>query len=77
MSENIKTVYKNGVASYYNTQSTEELHIPSLGFTKEEEAELAVAVAKTLKAHNKSIADLGNTIVYVFRVLGIKNEWTE
>ena len=43
MSENIKTVYKNGVASYYN----------------------------------KSIADLGNTIVYVFRVLGIKNGWTE
>lgn len=77
MSKNIKTEYKYGVASHYITQPTEDLHIPSLGFTKEEEAELAIAVAKTLKVHNKSIADLGNTIVYVFRVLGIKNEWTE
>ena len=77
MAKNIKIEYEDGVASYYITQSTEDLYIPSLGFTKEEEAELAIAVAKTLKIHNKSIADLGNIMIYVFRILGIKNEWTE
>ena len=77
MSRNIKIEYKNGIANSYITQSTEDLHLPSLGFAKEEEAELAVAIAKTLKAHNKSIINLDNTMVYVFRVLGIQNDWTE
>ena len=77
MSKNIKIEYKNGIANSYITQSTEDLHLPSLGFTKEEEAELAVAVAKTLKAHNKDITDLNKTMIYVFRVLGIQNDWTE
>ena len=77
MAKNIKVEYKNGRANYYITQSTEDLHLPSLGFTTEEEAELAVAVAKTLKAHNKDITDLDKTMIYVFRVLGIKNDWTD
>lgn len=77
MNENIKIKYENGIANRYITQSTEDLHLPSLGFSTEEEAELAVAVAKTLKVRNKSIIDLDNTLIYVFRVLGIKNEWTD
>lgn len=77
MSKNIRIEYKNGIASRYITQSTENLHLPSLSFSTEEEAELAVAVAKTLKAHNKNIIDLDNTMIYVFRILGIKNDWTD
>ena len=77
MSKNIKIEYKNGIANSYITQSTEDLRLPSLGFSKEEEAELTVAVAKTLKAHNKDITNLNHTMIYVFRVLGIKNDWTE
>ena len=77
MSKNIRIEYKDGIANHYITQSTEDLRLPSLGFSTEEDAELAVAVAKTLKAHNKNIIDLDNTLIYVFRVLGIKNEWTD
>ena len=77
MSKNIRIEYKNGVIDRYVTQSTEYLHLPSLSFATEEEAELAVAVAKTLRIHNKSIINLDNTITYVFRVLGIRNDWTD
>ena len=77
MAKNIKVEYKDGIANSYITQSTEDLRLPSLGFTTEEDAELAIAVAKTLKVHNKSIINLDDTLIYVFRVLGIKNEWTD
>ena len=77
MAKNIKVEYKDGIANHYITQSTEDLHLPSLGFTTEEDAELAVAVAKTLKVHNKNIINLDDTMIYVFRILGIKNEWTD
>ena len=77
MSKNIRIEYKNGIANRYITQSTEDLHLPSLNFSTEEEAELAVAVAKTLKAHNKNIINLDDTMIYVFRILGIKNDWTD
>lgn len=77
MSDNIKTEYHSTIEKCYITRSTEDLRLPSLGFTKEEEAELTVAVAKTLKAHNKNIINLDKTMTYVFRVLGIQNEWTE
>ena len=77
MAKNIKIEYKNGIANRYITQSTEDLHLPSLSFSTEEEAELAVAVAKTLKTHNKNIINLDNTMIYVFRILGIKNDWTD
>ena len=71
MSRNIKIEYKNGIANSYITQSIEDLHLPSLGFAKEEEAELAVTIVKILKVHNKDITNLNNTMTYVFRVLGI------
>ena len=77
MSKNIRIEYKNGIANRYITQSTEDLHLPSLSFSTEEEAELAVAVAKTLKTHNKNIINLDNTMIYVFRILRIKNDWTD
>ena len=77
MVKNIKIEYKNGVANCYITQRSEDLHIPSLGFTTEEEAELTIAVAKTLKAYNKDITNLDNIMTYVLRVLGIRNGWTE
>lgn len=77
MAKNIKIEYKNGVAVHYVTQSTEDLHIPSLGFDTEEEAELAIAVAKTLKVYNKDIINLDNIMSYVLKVLGIRNAWTE
>ena len=72
MSKNIKIE-----ADCYITQRTDDLHIPSLVFATEEEAELAVAVAKTLKVYNKEITNLGVTMQYVLRVLGVKNGWTE
>ena len=77
MTKNIKIEYKNGVANQYVTQKTEDLYIPSLGFDTEEEAELAIAVAKTLKFYNKDIVNLGNIMPYVLRILGIRNGWTE
>lgn len=77
MAKNIKIEYKNGVANHYITQSTEDLNIPSLGFDTEEEAELAIAVAKTLKVYNKDIINLNNIMSYVLKVLGIRNAWTE
>jgi len=76
MAKNIEVEYENGIASCYLTRPTDELKIPSLGFDTEEEAELAVAVAKTLKAYNKVIYDLGNVMPYVLRVLGIRNDWS-
>ena len=77
MAKNIKIEYKNGVANHYIIQSTEDLNIPSLSFDTEEEAELTIAVAKTLKVYNKNIINLDNIMSYVFRVLGIKNNYTE
>jgi len=75
MAKNIEVEYENGIASCYVTSPTDELNIPSLAFNTEEEAELAVAVAKTLKAYNKEIYNLSNVMPYVFRVLGIRNNW--
>lgn len=77
MAKNIKIEYKNGVANQYVTQKNEELYIPSLVFDTEEEAELAIAVAKTLKVYNKDVVNIGNIMPYVLRILGIRNGWTE
>ena len=77
MSKNIKLTFKGGKVEYYITQSSDDLKLPSLAFTTEEEAELAVAVAKTLKAYGKKDFNLGREMIYVLRLLGIRNEWTE
>ena len=77
MNKNIKTTFKDGKVEYYMTQSSDDLRMPSLGFITEEEAELAVAIAKTLKVYGKKHFNLGREIIYVLRVLGIQNGWTE
>ena len=79
MNKNIEIQYKNGIADTYIVRATDDLHLPSMGFKKEEEAELAIAIANVMKAHNKDkeIHRLDDTIVYVFKLLGIQNEWTE
>ena len=75
--KNVQIGYEKGKVKYYLTKSTEDLKIPSLGFDTEEEAELAVAVAKALKVYGKDISNLSKEMIYVLRVLGIKNGWTE
>lgn len=77
MNKNIEIKYENGKPILYVTKATEDLDMPSLGFSTQEEAELAIAVVKTLKAYNKSYYNIANIIPYVLRVIGIKNEWTE
>lgn len=74
---NVQIGYENGEIKYYLTKATEDLKIPSLGFDTEAEAELAVAVAKTLKAYGKDITNLSKDMIYVLRTLGIRNGWTE
>ena len=75
--ENIQIGYEKGQFKFFLTKSTEGLKIPSLGFDVAEDAELAVAVAKALKTHGKDITNLGRDIKFVFRVLGIENEWVK
>ena len=74
--KNVQVGYEKGKVKYYLTKSTDDLKMPSLGFDTQEEAELAVAVAKTLKAYGKDINNLHNDMVYVLRTLGIRNGWT-
>ena len=74
---NVQIGYENGEIKYYLTKATEDLKIPSLGFDTQEEAELAVAVAKTLKAHDKDTRYLNTIMPFVFRVIGVENGWTE
>ena len=51
--------------------------IPPFAFEKEEEANLAKAMIELLLANNLSTLELDNQIKYVFRMLGVKNAWTE
>ena len=74
--KNVQVGYEKGKVKYYLTKSTDDLKIPSLGFDTQEEAELAVAVAKTLKVYGKGISNLSKDMVYVLRTLGIRNGWT-
>lgn len=74
--KNVQVGYEKGKVKYYLTKSTDDLKIPSLGFDTQEEAELAVAVAKTLKVYGKDINNLHKDMVYVLRTLGIRNGWT-
>ena len=74
--KNVQVGYEKGKIKYYLTKSTDDLKIPSLGFDTQEEAELAVAVARTLKAYGKDVSNLSKDMVYVLRTLGIRNGWT-
>lgn len=77
MNENIKIAYKNGKVDGYITKSTSNLQISSMMFKTEEEAEFVVAMAKLFKANNIPNYELNHSIRYVFRVMGINNEWVE
>ena len=73
---NIKIEYKNGIENNFVLISTEDLKLPFLSFKNKEDAELAVSAAKVLKAYNKDMSNLMYMLPYVFRVMGINNEWT-
>lgn len=79
MNRNIRIEYSDGRPSYYVTRSTDDLKMPSLGFKKEEDAELAVAIAKILKSYGiktNTNSELARDIQYTFRALGIvESEW--
>ena len=82
MNPNIKATYKNGDVEYYVTTSTQELHLPSLAFKREEDAELAVAIAKAFEARGMTYGEIGkhlrDDLKYVFRVLGfVDSPWSE
>lgn len=74
--KNVQIGYENGEPKCFITKATEDLKLPSLGFDTGEEAELAVAVAKTLKAYGKDTNNLCKDMIYVLRTLGIRNGWT-
>lgn len=76
MSNNIEIKYKDGRPLWYLTKSTPELRMPSMGFKKEEEAELAVAIAKVLNSYGITDSELTRDVQYTFRVLGlVESEW--
>lgn len=80
MAKNIKIEYKNGQADSFLLESDDELKLHSMLFKKEEEAEFAVALARLLKAHwheEYSNETTMKAIPYIFRMIGIKNAWTE
>lgn len=76
MNKNIKIQFKNGEPNLYITESTPELKIASFGFKTEEEAELAIAIAKTLKAYKKEEPNMHSIIHYTWRILGLfETDW--
>lgn len=76
MNSNIRIEYEDGKPKYYITRSTEDLKMPSLAFRKEEEAELAVSIAKVLNSYGITHSELTIDVQYTFRVLGlVESEW--
>ena len=76
MSNNIEIEYNDGRPLWYVTRSTQELRMPSMAFKKEEEAELAVAIAKVLNSYGITESELTRDVQYTFRVLGlVESEW--
>ena len=75
MNENIKPVYKNGVAVAFDTVSTAEVKIPSMRFDRYEDAELAVSIAKAIQARgNKDFDPILSGVKYTFRILADPNK---
>lgn len=79
MNENIKPVYKNGVAVAFDTVSTAEVKIPSMRFDRYEDAELAVSIAKAIQARGNTDFDpILSGVKYTFRILGLNDSpWVE
>lgn len=67
----LKTVYNNGHIVSYRIYTH-----PSIEFTNEEDAKLALALDSYCK-YNQIHNDFSTILRYVFRVLGSTNEWTK
>jgi hypothetical protein len=77
--KNIELIFKNGEVDMYVTKSTNDLKLPSLEFKCEEDAELAIAIAKAIKARkgHDYLIELHNAVKYVFRTLNLQDSgWT-
>lgn len=66
-----------GKANFYTLVSDEKSTVPSCGFHKEEEAELALAIANVLEAHGLPTYDFTTCIKFVFRILRLPSVWVE
>lgn len=75
MNKNIELKFKNGEVDMYITKSTDDLKLPSLGFKREEDAELAIAIAKAIKVREDRDywIELHDAVKYVFRTLNLQN----
>ena len=77
--KNIELKFKNGEVDMYITKSTDDLKLPSLGFKREEDAELAVAIAKAINAREgrNCWTEMHDAVKYVFRTLNLQDSgWT-
>ena len=79
MDKNIEIKFKNGEPDLYIANySSEKLKVGSFSFAfkTEEEAELAIAIAKTLKVYKKEEPNMCSVIRYVWRTLGLfETDW--
>lgn len=76
MSNNIEVRYNKNPK--FVLKSSENLYLPSLGFNREEDAELAISIAKAMNVRNKRLAELPSIIKYVFRLLDFADSpWTK
>lgn len=75
MNKNIELKFKNGEVDMYITKSTDDLKLSSLGFKREEDAELAIAIAKAIKAREGRDywIELHDAVKYVFRTLNLQD----
>ena len=75
MSKNIELQSKDGQADMYITKSTDDLKLPSMGFKREEDAELAIAIAKAIRAREGRDywMEMHDAVKYVFRALNLQD----
>lgn len=75
--ENLITNYKNGEPLEYVAIGTPNLRFPSCAFKTREEAEFCIALVKLLKANDKDTSEIIRLLPYMFRMIGIKSQWSE
>lgn len=75
--KNIEIEYKNGVVENYVVVSNEDMKVPSMAFKTEAEAEFCVNLCKLLQASGKETTEALRLIPYMFRMAGIKSNWTD
>jgi hypothetical protein len=88
ISENIsvewKWKFKDGLPvkdepkeQWFITESSDDLKMPSFMFHNQEDAELAVAMAKSMQLRGLDVWNMHHEIKYVFRMLGLKGSGWE